>query len=549
MTNCANIVSPKGGPKDTTPPEITKCIPENYSSNFNEKKISIYFNEFVQLKDLKSQMIISPPFKEDPEVKLRGKALIIKSDEDLKENTTYTFYFGNSISDITEANSVRNFQYVFSTGTIVDSLTITGKILNSFTLEPEKDVYVMLYTNNEDSIPYKEIPYYVTKTNEQGNFYLKNLKNTPFKLFVLQDNNSNYLYDLPNEKIAFADSLIFPEQYIAPVIPDSLVNDTAYVDSLTLNNINKENIFYLFEEIDSTQRLVDASLIKKGKLKFIFKFPTKNVNIRPLNFAYPEDWKIDEFNTSKDTLICWYNNIEKDTLLLEVSDNKIVIDTSELYIQKTFMSEKEGEVQKKEKLLIKSNAERGFDYFKTLQLLFSNPLKRYNFSETLLIENEEDTIVPKCSFVDSLKRRVNVNYIWKQNSSYKIIIPDSLFYDIFDFSNDTTIFDFRTKSIEDYGVFIINIEIKNPGKKYIIQLLEENGERVLKEILISNSTTLKFDNLNPGKYKIKAIEDKNNNSKWDTGNYLKKIQPEKVYYFDKEINIRANWDVEEDWKL
>ncbi len=208
--SCANPVAPTGGPKDETPPVVLSSEPLNRSVNFTGKEIRLTFDEFVQVKNTNEQVVISPPFKKNPEYQIRGKSVVIRFDDTLKSHTTYTLFFGESISDITESNPLVNYWCVFSTGPVIDSLSLKGTVRNAFTLMPEENVLVMLYEPAGDSVPYKERPFYVSRSNKEGQFRFYNLRNQPLQLFALKESNGNYLYDAVNEWIAFSDTLVLP---------------------------------------------------------------------------------------------------------------------------------------------------------------------------------------------------------------------------------------------------------------------------------------------------------------------------------------------------
>jgi hypothetical protein len=203
LVNCANPVAPEGGPKDEIPPVILDMNPPNYSASFDKERLVVRFDEYVKLQGLSQQLMISPPLAETPKIRTKGKSVIIDIDEQLRDSTTYTFFFGDAIVDLTEANPLKNFEYVFSTGTLIDSMAIKGKVTNAFDLMPEDGIAVLLYTLDVDSIPNDSLPMlsrpvYVSRTNEKGEFELNNLRNIPYKIIALLDMNSNYLYDLPN---------------------------------------------------------------------------------------------------------------------------------------------------------------------------------------------------------------------------------------------------------------------------------------------------------------------------------------------------------------
>ncbi len=550
MYSCASMAMPSGGPKDVTPPKELKSIPPNYSRNFNQKKVRIFFDEFVKLQDVNNQVIISPPLEEMPEFNLRGKSVVIEFEEEFKENTTYTVFFGNAIADITENNTMLNFEYVFSTGNTIDSLSIKGWVVNAFNSQPEKDVFVMLYLQTYDSVPYKEKPYYLTRTNESGEFALNNLGEGQYKVFALRDANSNFLYDLPNEEIAFSDSLIEPEYYRVfqndSIITDSLANEEIIIDTIEPPLYK----LYLFEEPATLQRLVRAYSPLEAMMEFIFLKPMANPEIRVLNHEFISSWYIEDFNSTNDTLTYWITNPEKDTLIIEVSDGGVIMDTAEIIISKPEEGKRllrKRENDQPERLVVKSNTGGTFDYFRQLYLSSSYPLETVDFSRILLIE-EMDTLNPDISFTDEIKTKLKVDHEFKENTYYQIFFPDSVFTDIIGKSNDTTNISFKTNSIDDFGTLFLKLRLPDSNDQYIIQLLDEK-EKVLRQQTVTTSTEIHYNHLKPAKYIIKAVLDKNKNGKWDTGNYLNNIQPEMVYFFPSKISIRSKWEIEEEWKL
>ncbi|MBK5286380.1 MAG: Ig-like domain-containing protein, partial [Bacteroidia bacterium] len=197
--SCATQQAPGGGPKDTIPPKVVHAVPEGYSTNFNSTNIAITFDEYFQVKNLNEQLVVSPPLSSMPEIKIKSKTLFIHFEDTLKESKTYTFNFGNAISDATENIALDNFQYVFSTGAEIDSEKVSGKVINSFNLEPVKGVAVMLYDSQKDSLPYLEKPSYFSKTKEDGTFTIKNIARGSYKLFALKEANNNYLFDSRDE--------------------------------------------------------------------------------------------------------------------------------------------------------------------------------------------------------------------------------------------------------------------------------------------------------------------------------------------------------------
>ena len=559
LASCANIVPLSGGSMDTTPPKPIKSIPENYSLQFNKDKIEILFDEFIVLKDVKKQMLISPPLNEVPDVSVKGKTLVVKLNEKLKENTTYTLFFGNSITDLTEGNAVPSYEFVFSTGNILDSMIITGKVVDAFTQKPEKDFFVMLYNQIYDSVPCKEKPYYLSKTNENGDYTINNLRNIPYKIFALKDANNNIKFDQPTERIAYLDSLVVP--HIKPIVKtdstfkDSIKTKIDIVKQLSLSNLRT------FLQIDSTQRVLKAEFIKKGQVRFAFRYPVKNLNINILNNFEDTKWKVEEWNATKDTLTYWILKPEIDTLNLIISDNNQFNDTLNLRLKQKIAKAliiDTLDVHKKKKdtkiimnnitkIIPKSNLSQTFGFYNNISFAFPNPMLQYDSVSVILIE-ANDTLNTYAFSTDIVHRKFLIKKELKQGQEYKLILKENLLTDIFGQTNDSLVYSFKTNTVEDLGSFVLNVNIKDTTSQYIIQLLTER-EDVLEQRFINKDTKLIFKNLTPTTYLIKAIVDINRNKKWDTGNYLRKIQPEKTIYYPAKIIIRANWDLEEKWEL
>lgn len=556
IASCANPVSPSGGPKDVDPPVHVKAEPPLYTKNFDSDKIKITFNEFIQLKDVTNQVIISPPMDEMPDFKSKGKSLIIELNEELKENTTYNIFMGDAIVDLTENNPASNFQYVFSTGNMIDSLSVKGNVLKAFDLTPVENVNVMLYldindTIEFDSLPYYVKPYYLTKTNEQGDFLLNNLADKQFKLFALLDLNSNMIYDQPSEEIAFIDSLIIPRFDPSSIIDTATLVDTIIdvKDTIKLPDLIPIDLS-LFQEVDSVQRLLKVALVKNYQLNFFYKLPVTNLQIRPLNLTEGIDWAIVEPNKTNDTLIYWLKNLNQDSLTLEISDAGIILDTTDVAVVKKARSRKEKkEEEKPQKLTAKyNNKSQSIDLNEPLILTFDYPIESFNLSSISLFENDTIPLVPEVAFIDSsIQRKLEIKYQWKQGTTYSMLIPDSVFFDIHGHSHDTLGSIFVSKTLEDYGNLYVDINLLKPGQNHIVQLL--SNDNIVKETILTENQRISFEYLKPGNYRLKVIYDQNNNGIWDSGDYFYKIQPEVIDFFPGEITVRANWDIEEDWEL
>jgi hypothetical protein len=443
---------------------------------------------------------------------VKGKKIVIKLPNNLTPNTTYSINFGSAIEDITEYNTFPNYKYVFSTGDFLDSLSYTGTVVNAYDLTPQEKVYVLLYDKINDSIPLLELPRYVALTDKEGNYEITNIAEGSYKLFALKDINSNYLFDLPNEEIGFKDELI------------------------SLTTSLKENKIELFEENHERQYIKKVSHKKYGKIDIQLNLPITDLKVKSLNIIQEHPWLIEK-NEAGDSLIVWAtfaNKIKNWNIV--IYDGETIIDTIILDLI----------MELKDSILsFSSNVTPAFNLNSSITITAERPVIRLDTTQIQLME--DSTFVDfKIMKKDEVSRKFRIEYPFKENTSYQLFIPPNTFEDIYGLKNDTLLQTFRTKSESDYG--IINLSINpNFSKNYIVQLFR--GEKLIKQTEYSGTQKIKYEYLNPGDYKLKLIVDNNNNKKWDTGNYLEHLQPEKVIYYEKEIKIRANWDNDIIWTI
>ena len=525
LVSCAQQVSPNGGDKDVASPKIVKSFPENFSTDYKGNSITLTFDEYVHLKDINNQLIISPPLEKPPQTRIKGKSLIIDFEDKLLDSTTYTFNFGSAVSDITENNTLDSNLFVISTGTFLDSLTISGKVESAFLIKPEKDIYVMLYANTEDSVPYKEKPSYITKTKEGGAFQISNIKSGTYRAFALKDLNNNFIFDQPTEQIAFADSL--------------LVIDT----NMVLN-------FLLFEEALEKQYLKKSFAEQYGKFSFVFNRPVEEIEVLPIGHTFKKSWFIEEASLKRDTVSYWLTDLEGlDTLTLRINDNKTIADTTVIAIGK-----KESKVKAKRgnntaeplQLLVTNNSNAStFNLNKNLMLQLSHPIIDYNLSK-IILSRGVDTLDFEGLFNDKTLRRFELKHAWMEDSAYQVFIPPGTFHDIFGLTNDTVSINVKTRPLKYYGNLKLKYDILNRDHNYIVLLMDEK-ENIIAENTIKGNEIVNYSFLEPKSYKLKIIYDTNNNGRWDTGNYLKKQAPEKVIYYQEAITVRSNWDMDLEW--
>lgn len=512
--SCAQIVPLTGGEKDIEAPKELESEPLNGSTLFTDETITIEFDEYIKLTNVSSQLIISPLMDPAPEVLIKGKKLVIKLKSELAPNTTYSLNFGNAISDITENNVFPNYKYVFSTGTFIDSLSYSGTVINAFDRTSKENIYVLLYDQFEDSVPLKELPRYVALTNKKGEFSITNIANGDYKLFAINDVNGNYLFDLPNEEIGFKN------------------------DAISIQQSDSNNFIYLFEEEKDLQFLLKSEHKNYGKIDLVFNRPTEELSITMLNNEEKENWGLIEKNNTEDSVVVWlYPEAFDKEIKLLIKDKEEVIDTINFdLIERSKM--------KDSTLTVSSNITSSFNLDQNIILKTIRPFSKYNADSITIYE--DSVLITNSFFTDIGLKEFELAYDFKENTSYQLFIPPNTFEDIYGLKNDTVKLNFKTKKIADYGV--INLTI-NPNftENYIVQLSQKN--KIIKEDYLVGNQKMQYKYLPAGQYSLKIIIDENGDKKWNTGNYLEGLQPEKVIIYQKEIKIRANWDNDINWTI
>lgn len=554
FVRCANVVSPSGGPKDKIPPVVLQSIPENQSTQFSAKEIHITFDEYVTLNNPNNNILISPPLEKNPDYKLSGKSLIIKFKEPLRSETTYSINFGEAIKDLHEGNIFKDYYFVFSTGEVIDTLTLNGKLLQAVDYKPSADFFVMLYTDDNDtisidSLPYFVKPYYVTKSDKEGNFNFSGLKENDYLVFALKDENSNMRFDLPNESIAFLDTLVNPIYKSQITIHnDSLVNDSVRQDIKKTGPL----VLYSFLEEDTVQKLLKKEVPEKGLLRFAFNRPAHDVKIEVLE-TLPDSFAIYPTYSVNHDSILWYFTPNKDSLFLTINYDTLINDTTILSLKPRADSKKSKKEADTKTLNISSNIKANkLRPEQDLILSFKEPVTDVKMRDTSWYIVGRDTVINDLHFekIDSFGLKYKLDKVFEPEKSYKIIIPDSVFYSFKGMTNDTTEFSFKVPALSEYGNIYINVEIPEGVPQLIVELVDDKDKLVERQI-ITSATKVSFRYLSPKKYKIKAIIDSDADGRWSPGDFGKKQLPEPIYYHKDEFDVKANWDfdLEEVWRL
>jgi len=569
FTSCANIGMPSGGLRDTIPPRILRSLPANEQRNFTDQKIKLTFDEFILAEGLNEKFTVSPPTTKKPIFRTKGKSLIVDLNEKLKPNTTYSLDFKDGIADNNEKNPLRNLRLAFSTGSQFDTLRICGFVKDAFNLEPIPNSYVLLYRGHSDTLVTKTRPDYIAKTDHQGFFAVTNLPADSFQVYGLSDLDNNLKYTTGVDSISFLDHFVIPSAKFFPQRdttisgPDTLVvfGKTRFSpDPLYLLRFGE---YYFDLRLDKythpTRKVVDLTFTQSVADTF---------NIEPLNFEAKKGWKYTEMSAKSDSIRIWLTDsmaYNKDTLIFRLSylqqdslkEFYVKRDTIRLFYTDLTQANKNKrkerrKIEKENKSVqLSTNAKQGFDPFNTLRIESPEPIASFDSCMIALFEKKDTTFKPvsfKLTPDIHNRRRYLLSYPWKFATEYNLKIDSTALITIYKTYSAEVKQPFKTQEEEHYGKIILNI--KNVTVPTIIQLLsDDNKERVIQSQPMLKDGTVTFKYLEPQKYLIKAIFDRNNNGKWDTGNLKKRIPPEEVMYYLSVVKVRSNWDNKDDWAL
>lgn len=511
VTGCAKRGTITGGTKDTIPPRIVNSLPKNFSTDFKGDLIKINFNEYIKIKDINKQLIISPPMKNAPIIVPMGNAskfITIKIIDTLQANTTYSFNFGQSITDNNEGNPYSQFKYVMSTGTYIDSLKLGGVIKDAYSKKPDNFVTVMLYEAEQfsDSTVYKKQPHYVTNTLDSLKTYtLENLKPGKYHLIAIKDQNNNYKFDPKDDKIGFLKSTV------------TVPNDTLYK-------------LELFKEKPSfkAQKPAQAS---SNKLIMGYEGNPKNTKISVRSGNETLDSRLTRF-TGKDSLQIWIPKIKTDSVQITVTNGDY---------SKRFNSRIK-EMKTTDTLSVDSKQKGVLNFRETFTLNPSLPISKIETSKISITKKDSSSVAFTSNYKE-FEQEIELDFKKEENEKYNITLLPGALKDFYEKENDTLHFSVSTKNLTDYGNLRLNLE--NVNRFPIIVELLNVKEEIIASAYSEKETVLNFEALEPNKYTLRIIYDDNKDGEWTTGNFQEKRQAEEVIYFPKELDIRANWDWEE----
>lgn len=564
--SCANKAQgPTGGPKDKTPPRVMKSTPKNGALNFKKNQIEIEFDEMISIEKPNDNVVISPPQLKPADVKGGGKKVTVNLNENLIDNTTYSINFGNSIVDLNEKNPLKNYSFSFSTGNQIDTMKISGTVINAEDLNPMADIIVGIYEQTSDSV-FSLIPFErIAKTDENGHFTINNIKPGKYKVFALGDTNHNYSFQ-PGEGLAMSDSLYTTSSRIEEM-HDTIWKDTVHVDSVRTymgTHFLPDNLaLRYFKENKKRQYFIKA----ERKEPFVFNLffndqQAKLPEIKPLNFKWDGKYLIQK-NARMDSLTYWITDstvwktdtlkmtmtyLKSDSLfqLHSVTDTINVMMRKGAITPKARLAKKSNVPKKLGPLKYTNNISPAFDVYNPILFEFEAPLSKIDLSK-IKLSQKIDTVFKQIPFkwqrLDSIQIRFAINHKWEPEASYKLEIDSAAFTSIYNKVAPQFKSDFKIRSLDEYSSVKMLLAKFNP--KVVMQILDTKDALIATKPAAEKGTI--FENLKPGDYYIRMFIDENGNGKWDTGDFKTKRQPEEVYYYPAKLTLKANWEFEETW--
>jgi len=536
VSSCADERPPSGGKRDSIPPKLRLAEPANKTLNFHSDKIKLHFNEFIQQTLEPKEIFISPPMDKKPKMMVDGKTVTITFKSKLKDSTTYTINFGDAIKDINEGNILKNFTYVFATGPILDSASISGTISNIAEPGSVDNLIITLYPiDSVDGILHSR-PFYFAKSDKTGAFVINNIHSGTYNVYGLRDQNLNYIYDQSDELIGFADTTV------------------------TVSDSSKAKVsLSVFLSENNRPKFTDAISVAPGKIIISYNAPIKNIK---LNSDLLPNKDIVEINDRKDTITYWNSTIYDKKMHLSLLANDSISDSATVDLK--IFSKDSTNNDKKYALYIELQSVRTdstgkstyikpiLSPFKPIILNLSRPVDSIAKNKSLVIVNDSTSKRDTVAYILSLKtkRKITIDYPQIEKTPYTLIIPDSTFLDIFGWWNKKLIYKWTSDASENYGNIILNLKFEHPEKHYVLKILDQDNKAVATlyyQGLETKTETLK--NIKTGLYHLQAIDDTNNNGAWDTGNFGKKLQPEKIINFRETYEVKGNWDLEIEVKL
>ena len=594
LYSCASIGRIEGGPYDEEPPVFVQSTPKPGQLNYKRDRVTIAFDEYIKLDNAGEKVVISPPQVQQPEIKTNGKKVIVNFQDTMKADATYTIDFGDAIQDNNESNPLEQFTFTFSTGDRLDTMAVSGTVLNASNLEPVKGMLVGLYANLADSA-FTTTPFdRVGRTDSRGRFSIRGVAPGSYRIYALQDADQNVYFSQPMEQIAWNDSLVIPRYEFR------MRQDTTWIDSLIIDTIVERQYTHFlpddillrcFKEVYFNQRLAKSERLTPQKFSLYFTAPADTLPLlRGLNFDERDAFIIEQTTGRNDTIHYWIKDsllYQQDTLRAELtyletdSLGKLVqrIDTvrlqskvayKKLMEQKAEADEKKleelrKEAKKKKKrdaegneieapepvlptefLPVEVYAPSSMDVYDYISLTFQEPVASIDTS-AIHLQLKVDSLwqdIPYDFHRDSLDLKIyNIYADWTPGESYQFAVDSTAIRGLYGLFTDKIQNEFKVKTVEEYGAILF--DITGAPSTAFVELLNEQDAVVRTVPVVDGHADFYY--LLPGKYGARLIDDANRNGKWDTGDYETKLQPEKVYYYFQVLELKANFDLQQSW--
>lgn len=574
MYSCANIGNPSGGPIDKTPPIFMRSNPTPNAVNVKDRKIEIFFDEIVTLKDPSTKIIVSPAQTEMPRMSALGRKVTVELVDSLLPNTTYTIDFSNSIQDNNEGNAIDNFAFAFSTGSVIDSMRVSGYVLDSRTLEPMQSVVVGLQSNLADSAFHKEKLQRVALTNDRGQFTIRNVSPGSYHIFALKDLDRDYKFGNPTEDIAFLDSIIVPS-IGSREAADTVYNDLNEIDTIMRATrpayFPNDILLSMFNEDRKSQYL--ANNLRVDSTRISLTFAAASDTLPSLSIVgrndVPDQWYTLERSQTNDTLTYWIRPphlVSADTLMVATTylrtDTASNLSWGTDTLKFTFQRQKAKKKKKNEEtdsleqirfMELHPLANGTQEVYAPLLLQTGTPIERYSreaFHLQRKLQNDTTFYPAEIKSIalrdSTLSRRdLMLKVDWEPGADYTLAVDSLAMTDIYGLQTKPLKVDFNVRKMEEYGNIVFNIPAVRDSA--IVELLDGTEKIVLRAPVKSHRAELL--NLLPGKYYARLFIDRNGNGKYDTGNYDMHLQPEETVYYPGAINLKKNWDVEQAWDI
>lgn len=574
MYSCANIGNPSGGPIDKTPPIFMRSNPTPNAVNVKDRKIEIFFDEIVTLKDPSTKIIVSPAQTEMPRMSALGRKVTVELVDSLLPNTTYTIDFSNSIQDNNEGNAIDNFAFAFSTGSVIDSMRVSGYVLDSRTLEPMQSVVVGLQSNLVDSAFHKEKLQRVALTNDRGQFTIRNVSPGSYHIFALKDLDRDYKFGNPTEDIAFLDSIIVPS-IGSREAADTVYNDLNEIDTIMRATrpayFPNDILLSMFNEDRKSQYL--ANNLRVDSTRISLTFAAASDTLPSLSIVgrndVPDQWYTLERSQTNDTLTYWIRPphlVSADTLMVATTylrtDTASNLSWGTDTLKFTFQRQKAKKKKKNEEtdsleqirfMELHPLANGTQEVYAPLLLQTGTPIERYSreaFHLQRKLQNDTTFYPAEIKSIalrdSTLSRRdLMLKVDWEPGAAYTLAVDSLAMTDIYGLQTKPLKVDFNVRKMEEYGNIVFNIPAVRDSA--IVELLDGTEKIVLRAPVKSHRAELL--NLLPGKYYARLFIDRNGNGKYDTGNYDMHLQPEETVYYPGAINLKKNWDVEQTWDI